>query len=68
MLPSFPLDRVRQIGNSAGTGARMCLLSSEAKARASVIAKRMEYVELAGSASFQEAYLSSLRLSPTFAT
>ena len=68
MLPSFPLDRVRQIGNSAGTGARMCLLSSEAKARANVIARRMEYVELAGSASFQEAYLNSFRLSPTSAT
>lgn len=64
MLPHLPLNRVRQVGNSAGTGARMCLLSREAKVRADLIARKMEYVELAGSAVFQAAYLRSLGFPP----
>ena len=52
MLPCFPLNEVRQIGNSAGTGARMCLLSRNAKKRAKRIAKEMDHVELAGDPRF----------------
>lgn len=62
MLPDVPLHLIKQVGNSAGTGARMCLLSRDAKRRANETAKRMRYVELATCEEFQDTYLRSLRL------
>ena len=34
MLPNLPLDRFQQVGNAAGTGARLALISKEERARA----------------------------------
>jgi len=46
MLPQIPLSRVRAVGNAAGTGARMLLISKSARQRANDLAKRIEYLEL----------------------
>lgn len=62
MLPDVPLKQIKQVGNSAGTGARMCLLSKEAKKRADRAASKMKYIELATHAEFQDMYLGSLKL------
>jgi uncharacterized 2Fe-2S/4Fe-4S cluster protein (DUF4445 family) len=64
MIPITPLYKIRQVGNAAGTGARMCLLSSESRRRAEDVARRMSYVELAAQSDFQKIYLGSLEISP----
>ena len=64
MLPVIPLYKVKQVGNAAGTGARMCLLSRQAKRAAEDVAKRMNYVELAAQPGFQQTFLKSLELAP----
>ena len=46
MLPTIPLDRIKIIGNAAGTGARMMLVSSLSRTRAEELAKQIEYLEL----------------------
>ena len=46
MLPTVPLDRVKTIGNAAGTGARMMLVSTLSRARAEELADQIEYLEL----------------------
>ena len=46
MLPQIPLSRVRTVGNAAGTGARMMLVSKAARSKAKKLAKRIEYLEL----------------------
>jgi uncharacterized 2Fe-2S/4Fe-4S cluster protein (DUF4445 family) len=46
MLPTIPLDRVKTIGNAAGTGARMMLVSTLSRARAEELANQIEYLEL----------------------
>ena len=46
MLPTIPLDRVKIIGNAAGTGARMMLVSTHSRARAEELAHKIEYLEL----------------------
>ncbi len=66
MLPCFPLNEVRQKGNSAVTGARMPLLSRNAKERAERIAKEMNHAELSGDPRFQEACFRFLRLAPPY--
>jgi len=60
MYPDIPLGYISFVGNTAGSGARMCLLSSEERAEAMKIAEKMEYVELAADPNFQHEFLSAL--------
>jgi uncharacterized 2Fe-2S/4Fe-4S cluster protein (DUF4445 family) len=46
MLPTIPLDRVKTVGNAAGTGARMMLASTLSRKRAEELANQVEYLEL----------------------
>ena len=62
MLPSLPLDRFRQVGNAAGTGARMALVSHALRAKAEHIASRVRYVELASVHNFQDLFARSMFL------
>jgi uncharacterized 2Fe-2S/4Fe-4S cluster protein (DUF4445 family) len=59
MLPPLPLNRFRQVGNAAGTGARLALISIESRARAEAIASRVSYIELASSPSFQPTFMQA---------
>lgn len=62
MLPDFSIDRVVGVGNAAGTGTRMALLSRKTRRRANEILRKVRYVELAADPSFQEEYIKSLNL------
>jgi len=53
MLPPLPLNRFRQVGNAAGMGAKLALISRRFRARAEAVASRVSYVELASSPGFQ---------------
>jgi uncharacterized 2Fe-2S/4Fe-4S cluster protein (DUF4445 family) len=46
MFPPLPLERFREAGNAAGTGARLALLSTSQRAKAEEIARRISYLEL----------------------
>jgi uncharacterized 2Fe-2S/4Fe-4S cluster protein (DUF4445 family) len=62
LLPRLPLDRFEQVGNVAGTGARMALLSRAERERAARLARRVRYVELTVHPSFRERFAQALRL------
>jgi uncharacterized 2Fe-2S/4Fe-4S cluster protein (DUF4445 family) len=62
MYPDVPLERVRFVGNSAGSGARMALLSREARENSDRIAQRVDYVELAADPSFQREFTEAMQL------
>jgi len=47
MLPPLPLNRFRQVGNAAGMGAKLALISRRKRAEAQAIACRVGYIELA---------------------
>ncbi len=47
MLPPLPLERFQQVGNAAGTGARLALISRDKRRTALAIAARDGYIELA---------------------
>jgi len=60
MYPDIPLGRISFVGNTAGSGARMCLLSKEKFVEAMKVAGMLEYVELAADPDFQKEFFNSL--------
>jgi uncharacterized 2Fe-2S/4Fe-4S cluster protein (DUF4445 family) len=62
MLPRLPLERFRQVGNAAGMGAKMALLSASKRAEAQALAQRVGYVELATVPGFSQIFAQSMYL------
>jgi len=60
MYPDIPLSRISFVGNTAGSGARMALMSKEKSLEAQEIASGLEYVELAANPDFQKEFVDSL--------
>jgi len=62
MLPRLPLGRYHQVGNAAGTGAQMALISASMMREAEALAARIRYVELAGSTRFSNVFVQACYL------
>lgn len=60
LLPRVDGSKVYAAGNTAGTGASMLLLQPSLKTKADDAAAQIEHIELAGSVTFQEKYLSAM--------
>jgi len=61
MLPDLPLDRFAQVGNAAGIGAKLALVSYPHRATAQALAANSQYIELAGSERFNRAFMRAMR-------
>lgn len=61
LLPDCDLDRVSVVGNAAGYGARMALVSRSKRAEAIQIARQVKYLELTADPGLQPLFLSSTR-------
>jgi len=59
MLPSLPLDRFQQIGNAAGAGARLALISLSKRTEAQSIASGVQYLELANDPGFMDTFVQA---------
>jgi len=59
MFPVLPLERFSQVGNAAGLGAQMALLSLKERSQAAELASRIKYVELAVVPSFMRTFVQS---------
>ena len=62
MLPDLPLERFTQVGNAAGTGARLALISKVEREKANEIARRDDYIELAKIPNFNRKYAEATYL------
>ncbi|MBN1579562.1 MAG: ATP-binding protein, partial [Anaerolineae bacterium] len=62
MFPSLPVDRFEQVGNAAGVGARLALISAEQRELANEIARQAEYVELTNDPRFTMAFTEAMML------
>jgi uncharacterized 2Fe-2S/4Fe-4S cluster protein (DUF4445 family) len=62
MLPRLPLDRFQQVGNAAGMGAKLALVSRSKRAEAQEIARRVSYIELATEPGFTEVFAQAMNL------
>ncbi|NNN19293.1 MAG: DUF4445 domain-containing protein [Acidimicrobiaceae bacterium] len=56
LLPDIPLERYIQVGNAAGVGARLALLSADEREEAIRLAKRARVLELSGLPQFQKVF------------
>ncbi|MEJ2157172.1 MAG: ASKHA domain-containing protein [Desulfobacteraceae bacterium] len=61
LLPKLPVERFHQVGNAAGTGARMVLVSQTEQQRAETLGRRINYIELGGNSDFQRWFSHSLK-------
>jgi uncharacterized 2Fe-2S/4Fe-4S cluster protein (DUF4445 family) len=62
MLPALPLDRFRQVGNAAGMGAKLALISKAQRADALALAQQIGYVELATDPYFTKTFAHAMFL------
>ncbi len=61
LLPQVGVDKIVSIGNAAGTGSCMALLSQAERARASAIAVVTDHVELSANMDFQAYFADTMR-------
>jgi uncharacterized 2Fe-2S/4Fe-4S cluster protein (DUF4445 family) len=62
MLPDLPLERFTQVGNAAGTGARLALISQTERKKADEIARHDDYIELAKIPNFNRKFAEATYL------
>ncbi|HZK44053.1 MAG TPA: ASKHA domain-containing protein [Syntrophomonadaceae bacterium] len=60
LLPEVKVEKVRNIGNAAGNGAILALLSAEERAYASKLSKLVNYIDLANHPDFQDRFIENL--------
>jgi uncharacterized 2Fe-2S/4Fe-4S cluster protein (DUF4445 family) len=60
LIPSFPHAEILAVGNAAGSGAKMALLSQKAREAAVEIRRRVEYLELSGRPEFSEVFAEAM--------
>jgi len=64
LFPPLPPDRFNQVGNAAGMGARLALLSTTVRAEARDLCSRVNYIELARYPDFSRIFARSCQLKP----
>jgi uncharacterized 2Fe-2S/4Fe-4S cluster protein (DUF4445 family) len=65
LLPDIPVDRIRFIGNSSLTGARLALISEEAFEKCINVSRSMTNIELSNYQPYMDEYIASLFLPHT---
>jgi len=61
LFPRCDLENVKAVGNAAGYGARMALLSKAMRMEAARIARTVKYVELTTDPDFESMFIASTR-------
>ena len=60
MLPEIELDRFSQVGNAAGMGAKLALISLSKRVESKALADRVRYIELATAPGFSNIFARSM--------
>jgi len=60
LIPNIEKEKIIYIGNAAGIGASMALLSEDAREEARQVAKTIRHIELADDPLFQEVYMYAM--------
>ena len=62
LIPDCDLDRVESAGNAAGTGARIALLNSAARAEIESVVRDIEKIETAVEPKFQDYFVEAMAI------
>lgn len=65
LIPEIPVDRIKNIGNGAVTGANIALIDRTKRKMLDTIARKIAYIELNAEPSFMDEYTSSTFLPHT---
>lgn len=60
LLPPISPEKIKSVGNAAGTGARKALISQDMRREAENIARRVKHLELSCRLDFQDMFVNSL--------
>ncbi len=60
LFPDCDLDNIYSVGNAAGDGARMALLSTDKRKEADEVARRVEYLELTLEPNFNRTFAQAM--------
>ena len=60
LILDLPLDKIRSIGNAAGVGAKLCLLSLKERERARQLSESVGYIELSSRKDFQQEFMDAM--------
>ncbi len=60
LLPAVQPDLIEQVGNAAGMGAAMMLVSESVREQAKSIAQRLTYLELAAQSEFKTEFMKAI--------
>jgi len=61
LIPNIPLERIKPVGNAAGEGAKISLMSNEKRIEENILIKKIDYIELASENNFNEEFVKSLK-------
>jgi len=62
LIPDIPIERISFVGNTAISGAKICLLSKKMREEASFITKKIKFIELATDPEFPKELANSMYL------
>ncbi len=62
MLPDLPLNLFRQIGNAAGMGAKLSLISRRYRETAKEIGTKVDYIDLSSAPQFHRIFNKAINL------
>lgn len=62
MLPRIPLESYKQVGNAAGMGAKLALISRRRRSEAEKIARQVNYIDLSSAPRFASVFNQSINL------
>jgi len=60
LIPYLPLEKIESVGNTAGRGAEITLLSEKTREICEKISKDIKYIELSSRADFQEEFVEAM--------
>lgn len=66
LLPPVEIDRITPVGNAAGAGAKLALISTKERERASRLAAVIEHIELAGHPDYRNEFVERMLFSSPF--
>ncbi|MFQ6088255.1 MAG: ASKHA domain-containing protein [Candidatus Methanofastidiosia archaeon] len=60
MIPDISLKKIKGIGNAAGSGVKLCLLSKKIREKAEKISKKVRYIEISGRKDFTDEFMDAM--------
>ena len=60
LIPSIDMDKIVPVGNAAGAGAKLALISVRERERARRLASRIEHIELASHSDYENEFMDKM--------